>query len=246
MIRIYTKKKDLPGNFHRACRIYTQEKTVTYDHAFSSAGSGMVIPHGVYDGGRNQGFLHLSTSHDTSELACDSIATWWKTSGRKRYSAAKKLLVLCDGGGSNGATRYVFKEALQKLADRLGIEIQVAHYPPYCSKYNPIEHRLFCHVTRACRGVIFRGPEVVRHYMAKTETSRGLNVKVSVIEKVYEGVRRCDAGFKESMKIVFDKVLPKWNYRAIPQTRRPGKLFPAYSLTRILHAGCNKEASGSV
>ena len=102
------------------------------------------------------------------------------------YPRAKKLLVLCDGGGSNSATRYVFKEELQKLANRLGIEIRIAHYPPYCSKYNPIEHRLFPHVTRACRGVIFRTLEVAQHYMAKTETTTGMKVEVSILDKVYE------------------------------------------------------------
>jgi hypothetical protein len=105
--------------------------------------------------GKNRGFLHLNTSHDTSELACDSIAAWWEGHGRTDYPGAGKILVLCDGGG-NSATRYVFKEGLQNLADRLGVEIRVAHYPPYYSKYTPIEHRLFPHVTRACRGVIFR------------------------------------------------------------------------------------------
>ena len=158
VISIDTKKKELLGDFYREGRIDTQGTIAVNDHDFGSAGSGVVIPHGVYDVGRNQGFLHLNTSHDTSELACDSIAAWWEQHGRTDYPRAKKLLVLCDGGGSNSATRYVFKEELQKLANRLGIEIRIAHYPPYCSKYNPIEHRLFPHVTRACRGVIFRHP----------------------------------------------------------------------------------------
>ena len=139
-----------------------------------------------------------------------------KTMGRSEYPGAKKILVLCDGGGSNSATRYVFKEELQKLALRLGVEIRVAHYPPYCSKYNPIEHRLFPHVTRACRGVIFRTLETARYYMAKASTQAGLTVTVTMLEKVYETGRKCAEGFKESMTIAFDKVLPKWNYRAIP------------------------------
>ena len=163
----------------------------TNDHDFSSTGSGVVIPHGVYDVGRNRGFLHLNTSHDTSELACDSIAAWWDEHGRSEYPGAKKILVLCDGGGSNSATRYVFKEELQKLALRLGVEIRVAHYPPYCSKYNPIEHRLFPHVTRACRGVIFRTLETARYYMAKASTQAGLTVTVTMLEKVYETGRKC-------------------------------------------------------
>ena len=103
------------------------------------------------------------------------------------------------------------------LANRLGIEIRVAHYPPYCSKYNPIEHRLFPHVTRACSGVIFRTLETVRHYISKTETTKGLTISVRILDKIYQTGRKCAAGFKKSMKIVFDKLLPKWNYRAVPE-----------------------------
>jgi hypothetical protein len=216
VISIDTKKKELLGDFYREGRIDAQAMIETNDHDFSSTGSGVVIPHGVYDLGRNRGFLHLNTSHDTSELACDSIAAWWDEHGRVEYPGAKKILVLCDGGGSNSATRYVFKEELQKLALRLGVEIRVAHYPPYCSKYNPIEHRLFPHVTRACRGVIFRTLETARYYMAKASTQTGLTVTVTMLEKVYETGRKCAEGFKESMTIAFDKVLPKWNYRALP------------------------------
>ncbi len=217
VISVDTKKKELLGDFHRDGVIDTQETIETNDHDFGSAGSGTVIPHGIYDVGLNAGYIHLNTSHDTSELACDSIAFWWEGHGRAAYPRAEKLLVLCDGGGSNSASRYVFKEELQELADRLGLEIRVAHYPPYCSKYNPIEHRLFPHVTRACRGVIFRALETVRYYMSKAETGKGLTVRVGILEKVYETGRKCTAGFKESMKIVFDEILPKWNYTAVPQ-----------------------------
>ena len=108
VISIDTKKKELLGDFYREGRIDAQAMIETNDHDFSSTGSGVVIPHGVYDVGRNRGFLHLNTSHDTSELACDSIAAWWNEHGRSGYPGAKKILVLCDGGGSNSATRYVF------------------------------------------------------------------------------------------------------------------------------------------
>jgi hypothetical protein len=217
VISMDTKKKELMGNFYRDGVIDTQETLEVNDHDFGSAGSGVVIPHALYDVGLNRGYVHLNTSHDTSELACDSLAAWWEDHGRAAYPRAQKLLVLCDGGGSNSASRYVFKEELQKLANRLGIEIRVAHYPPYCSKYNPIEHRLFPHVTRACRGVIFRTLETVRYYMSKTDTTTGLKVEMRILNKVYETGRKCAAGFKKTMKIVFDKLLPKWNYRAVPQ-----------------------------
>jgi hypothetical protein len=134
VISMDTKKKELMGNFSRDGVIDTQGTIATNDHDFASMGLGTVIPHGLYDVGRNQGFVHLNISHDTSELACDSLAAWWEDHGRAAYPGAKKLLVLCDGGGSDSASRYVFKEGLQKLANRLGIEIRVAHYPPYCSK----------------------------------------------------------------------------------------------------------------
>jgi Rhodopirellula transposase DDE domain len=217
VISMDTKKKELLGNFYRDGKIDTQGTIETNDHDFASAGAGTVIPHSLYDVGKNQAFVNLNTSHDTSELACDSLAAWWDQQGRADYPSAKKLLVLCDGGGSNSATMYLFKEDLEKLANRLGIEIRVAHYPPYCSKYNPIEHRLFPHLTRACRGVIFQTLETVQYYMAKAETTAGLKVKVSILETVYNTGRKYAAGFKKNMKIMFDKVLPKWNYRAVPK-----------------------------
>jgi DDE family transposase len=216
VISMDTKKKELLGDFYRQGTAYTDETIEVYDHDFGSAGSGVVIPHGLYDVGKNKGFVHLNTSHDTSELACESIAAWWVQEGRTDYPLAKKLLLLCDGGGSNSATMYLFKEDLQKLANRLGIEIRVAHYPPYCSKFNPIEHRLFPHLSRVCAGVIFYTLETVRYYMAKAKTRKGLKVKVSILEGVFETGRKYAAGFKKTMKIIFDEVLPKWNYRAVP------------------------------
>ena len=128
VVSIDTKKKELIGDFYREGVIETQGTVEVNDHDFGSMASGAVIPHGVYDVGLNRGFVHLNTSHDTSELACDSLAAWWEGHGRSAYPRAAKLLVLCDGGGSNSAARYVFKEALQGLANRLGVEIRVAHY----------------------------------------------------------------------------------------------------------------------
>ncbi len=141
VVSMDTKKKELMGNFYRDGAIDTQETIETNDHV-RQQDQGTVIPHGIYDVGRNRGYVHLNTSHDTSELACDSLAAWWDDHGHAAYPRAKRQLVLCDGGGSNSATRYVFKEELQKLANRLGIEIRVAHYPPSLPKYNPIELRL--------------------------------------------------------------------------------------------------------
>jgi hypothetical protein len=219
VISIDTEKEELIGDFYREGAIETQETIEVNDRDFAGMGSGTVIPHGIYDVGLNRGFVHLNTGHDTSELACDSVAAWWEGHGRATYPRAAKRLVPCDGGGSDSATRYVFREQVQGLADRLGVEIRVAHYPPYCSKYNPIEHRLFPHVTRACRGVIFRTLEAVRYFMSGAGTTTGLEVEVSILEKVYETGRKCVDGFKETMRIVFDEFLPKWNYRAVPEPK---------------------------
>ena len=193
VISVDTKKKEQLGNFHRAGATYTQETVETFDHDFASASGGKVIPHTIYDLGREHAHVHLNTSHDTSELCCDSIASWWAQHGRSAYPHSKRLLVLCDGGGSNSANQYLFKEDLQRLATILGLEIRVAHYPPYCSKYNPIEHRVFPHITRACQGVIFHTLNIARQFIERAKTSTGLRVTVSILDKVYETGRRCAA-----------------------------------------------------
>ena len=113
---------------------------------------GVAIPQGIYDLKKKRGYLPLGTSHDTSELGLDCLRSWWQTQGQWDYPEAKSVLVLCDGGGSNACRPYLFKEELEKLVQEAGLEVRVAHYPSYASKYNPIEHRLFAQVTRVCRG----------------------------------------------------------------------------------------------
>ena len=211
-----TKKKEYLGNFYRDGHLYTLEELQTYDHDFNSYADGVIIPHSLYDLRLNVGYIQLGTSHDTSEFACDSFRHWWYTYGRQHYPNATSILVLCDGGGSNSSRHYIFKQDLQALADEIGVEIRIAHYPPYCSKHNPIEHRFFPHVTRACQGVIFTSIELVKELMEKTNTTTGLKAFVLIIDKVYETGRKVAADFKDNMRIVFDDFLPQWNYRAIP------------------------------
>ena len=217
VISIDTKKKELLGNFHRAGTTFTTETVETFDHDFGSAGQGKLIPHGIYDLVHKQAHIHLNTSHDTSELCCDSVVLWWEEAGRMAYPQAKRLLVLGDGGGSNSATQYLFKEDLQGLANQVGLEVRVAHYPPYCSKHNPIEHQVFPHSTRACQGVIFHTVDIAQHFIERTKTMTGLGVTVRLLDKVYQTGRKYAVDFKHTMKIVFDDYLPKWNYRAVPE-----------------------------
>lgn len=218
VISIDSKKKELIGNFSREGCTHTQALVETLDHDFPSAGLGKLVPHGIYDLARNEGYMHLNTSSDTSEFCCDSIAHWWHHHGCHQYPKAKHLLLLCDGGGSNASNRHVFKEALQALSERLGLHIRVAHYPPYCSKHNPIEHRLFPHVTRACQGVVFHTVEIAKQFMAKTNTRTGLKVTVEILGGVYEIGKKCAKDFLKTMTIQFDKQLPRWNYTAVPSS----------------------------
>ena len=204
------------GNFYRQGKLYTQEQVHVNDHDFRSLAEGIVIPHALYDVGRNLGYVTLGTSHDTTEFACTCLRQWWLSEGRPAYPEATEILLLCDCGGSNNARYYIFKQDLQHLADELGIAIRIAHYPPYTSKYNPIEHRLFPHLTRACQGVVFKSYEIVKEFMSRAQTKTGLKVFVSILDQVFETKRKVEAGFKENMQIVFDDYLPKWNYTAFP------------------------------
>jgi len=216
IISLDTKKKERLGNLYRDGHLYTLEEIRTYDHDFARLAEGVIIPHGIYDYCLNIGYIQIGISHDTSEFACDSIRHWWYTYGQKIYPNATSILIPCDGGGGNSSRSYIFKQDLQKLADEIGVEIRIAHYPPYCSKYNPIEHRLFPHVTRACQGVIFTSVELVKELIEKTRTETGLKAFVHIIDKVYELERKVAKGFKKNMRIVFDDLLPRWNYCAVP------------------------------
>lgn len=219
IISFDSKKKEYLGNFYRAGHLYAREELHAFDHDFNTFAEGVIVPHGIYDLQHNTGYIHIGTSKDTSQFACDCLRSWWLQYGRKLYPDATAILALCDGGGSNGARHYIFKQDLQQLADELGIEIRIAHYPPYCSKYNPIEHRLFPHVTRACQGVLFTSVALVKELIQKTKTSKGLKVFVEVLETIYQTGRKVANDFIQTMRIVFDDFLPAWNYRAIPAAK---------------------------
>ncbi len=197
--------------------MYTTEEIQVFDHDWNSLAIGVAIPHGLYDLALNIGYIQIGTSHDTSEFACDSIRYWWQQYGSVHYESASSILLLCDGGGSNSSRQYLFKQDLQALVNELGMEIRIAHYPPYTSKYNPIEHRLFPHVSRTCQGVIFESVEMVEELIAKTKTKTGLQVFTTILNGLYKTGRQVTQEFKEIMDIVFDDYLPQWNYTAVPQ-----------------------------
>jgi hypothetical protein len=216
IISIDTKKKESLGLLYREGSVYTQEVIKVYDHDFPHLADGVAIPYAIYDLQRNKACVSLGTSKDTADFVCDSIKHWWLTQGRHDYPQATSILALADSGGSNSYRHYVFKEALQQLVAALGIEIRMAHYPPYASKWNPVEHRVFPHITRVLRGVILTSHEQVKRLIERTKTSTGLTVTAQIVTKVYQTGKKVAEGFKESMRILFDKELGKWNYRAVP------------------------------
>jgi hypothetical protein len=212
-----TKAKEHLGRLFRAGRVRCSRAFRAFDHDFPSWADGVIIPHGIYDRLRNRGHINIGLSHDTSQFACDSLGWYWNRIGQQCYPEATSILLLCDGGGSNAANKYIFKHDLQTLSDTIGIEIRVAHYPSYCSKYNPIERRLFPHITRACTGMLFDTLATVVGLMRKAATSTGLKTTVNVIRRLYETGRNATEEMKSNLKIVFDEKLPQWNYRAVPQ-----------------------------
>lgn len=217
IVSMDVKKKELIGEFSRDDEMYTQERVHVNDHDFLSMANGIAIPHAIYDIKRKYGYITIGTSCDTSEFACDCIENWWNDYGKKHYPQATSIMILCDGGGSNSSHYYIFKEKLQEVANKINIEIRIAHYPPYTSKYNPIEHLLFPHVTRACKGLVFKDIEIVKSAMENTKTKTGLQVAVSIVKKIYEKGKKVVEGFKENMPIIRDTILPNWNYTAVPQ-----------------------------
>jgi hypothetical protein len=219
VISLDTPKKEYLGNFYGDGQLDSQPAFQTYAPAFASVAEGLVIPHAIADLGQHTAYLTLGMRKDTSELACDSVPNWGSNHGRLDYPHATALLVLCDGGGRNAARQYLFKVDLQRLADAIGLEIRIAHDPPDPSPYTPIEQRRFPHLTRACRGAIFTSIQVVKCLIERTHTRQGLAVTGPIIATVYATGRKVAERFKQNLPLLFDHVLPQWNYRAVPNAQ---------------------------
>lgn len=175
-----------------------------------------VTPYAVYDLKNNECFVNIGTSKDTSDFACDSIKMWWNTIGKNKYQNATSILILADGGGSNSSRHHVVKESLQNLSNDIGIELRMAHYPPYTSKWNPVEHRVFPHITRSLSGIILLTITIMKELIQKTTTKTGLKIFTRVSNKVYELGRKVASNFYEYANIQFDEVLGVWNYAVNP------------------------------
>ncbi len=183
---IDTKAKEHLGKLYRKGRIRGSQAFQAFDHDFPSWADGVVIPHGIFDRKLNLGHVNIGLSRDTSAFACDSFRWYWNRIGKQRYPEATSILWTCDGGGSNSSRKYIFKYDLERLSESIGLPIRVAHYPPYCSKYNPIERRFFPHLARACSGMLFDTIETVVDLMRRAATATGLRTTVNVIRRCYE------------------------------------------------------------
>lgn len=213
-----TKAKEFQGELFRAGRVRCSQAFRAFDHDFPSWAEGVIIPHGIFDLVRNRGHINIGLSHDTTEFACDSFRWYWNRIGQQCYPAATSILMLVDCGGSNSASKYIFKHDLQAVVNAIGIEVRVAHYPSYCSKYNPIERRFFPHVSRACTGMLFDTLERAVALMRKASTSTGLKTTVNVIKTLYETGRNATDAIKDLVRatVKFHDLLPTWNYTIKP------------------------------
>jgi Rhodopirellula transposase DDE domain len=221
VLSVDTKKKERVGNFKNAGRTWRRqgepEEVNIYD--FPHLGEGPAIPYGAYDVGRNQGFVNVGTSHDTAEFAVESLRRWWRLVGRRHYPTATAILLCADGGGSNGFRNRAWKCHLQQLADQLGMELTVCHYPPGTSKWNKIEHRMFSFISLNWKGQPLVTYETVINLIGATRTRAGLRVKAALDSGSYElGVKISDADM-EQLRLKPHSTLPAWNYSIAPHER---------------------------
>jgi hypothetical protein len=222
VISVDTKKKELVGDFKNAGREWqpTGKPTPVRVHDFPDDALGKAIPYGVYDLAANTAWVSVGVDHDTPEFAVESIARWWRYMGKKAYPDATELLITADAGGSNGYRARLWKIELQRLADRTGLTIGVSHFPPGTSKWNKIEHRLFCHITENWRGRPLVDHETVVQLIGSVRTSAGLLVKAKLDTGAYPtGIDIADADMRD-LDIIRESFHGDWNYAFRPRHHR--------------------------
>ena len=222
VVSVDTKKKELIGEFKNGGREWEPKgrplAVGVYD--FIDKRLGKVNPYGVYDQTANVGWVSIGVDHDTAEFALESIRRWWKNMGRVRYPKAKRLLVTADCGGSNGYRIRLWKVALQKLADELGLRISVCHFPPGTSKWNKIEHRMFSHISMNWRGKPLTSHEVILNLISSTTTTKGLEIHAELDTGTYpKGIKVSDEELKR-VNIKRAKFHGEWNYTIAPTKRK--------------------------
>jgi transposase len=218
-ISVDTKKKEVLGNLKNAGQTYRPqgEPQEVRTHDFPDPELGKAVPYGVYDIHGNVAGVSVGVSHDTAEFAVESIRRWWNKLGQKRYGRSKRILATADSGGSNSSRCRLWKVELQKWADETGLIVEVCHYPPGTSKWNKIEHRLFCHITRNWRGTPLETVEVVVESIGATTTRTGLEVHAWLDEGTYEKGRKVSDEELEECDVRPNKYHGEWNYEIHPR-----------------------------
>jgi hypothetical protein len=222
VISVDTKKKELVGDFHNGGREWQpggQPEEVRV-HDFVDPELGKAIPYGVYDIGQNTGWVSVGTDHDTSAFAAQSVWNWWEQMGREVYPEATDLLITADGGGSNGSRRRLWKTELQRLANDTGLRITVCHFPPGTSKWNKIEHRMFCHITQNWRGRPLVSHEAIVELIGNTTTKQGLKIRASLDTNAYPTGISVSEEEMAAVRLVRDEFHGEWNYTILPNDRR--------------------------
>ncbi len=218
IISVDTKKKELIGNFKNAGQAWCQHPEEVNVHDFPSEAFARAVPYGIYDVNRQQGSVYVGISADTSEFAVAAIARWWEEEGRLNYSEADQLLILADAGGSNSCRTRSFKLHLQEcVSDRYGLTVSVCHYPTGCSKWNPIEHRLFSHISLNWAGKPLRTLETMLNFIRGTATSTGLTVRVALLEGAFEKGQTVSEAQMKQLNIEHAAVCAQWNYTLRPR-----------------------------
>lgn len=213
VISIDCKKKEVLGTLYRDGKLYTTAPLKVYDHDYLNLSEGKVIPHGIFDLQLNRGYISIGNSHETASFIGDNLLWWWENYGIHNYPDAKSVLILCDAGGGNSYRHHAFKKQLLELAQLTGIDFIVCHYPPYASKWNPIEHRLFAHMHQAMQGVIFTDYNIVKELIGKTKTKTGLKVVVRLNLGMYPTKIKTDKSELDFRRIQFNEQIPKLSYR---------------------------------
>ena len=219
VISVDAKKKELIGDFKNAGREWQPagEPEAVRVHDFIDAQLGKVAPYGVYDVTANEGWVSVGIDHDTAEFAVESIRRWWREMGQPLYPKAKRLLITADCGGSNGYRLRLWRTQLQQLADDIGLTLEVCHFPPGTSKWNKIEHRMFCHITQNWRGRPLLSRETVVNLIGSVTTAQGLRVQAALDENSYEaGIQVSDEELA-AVHIERDEFHGEWNYRIRPR-----------------------------
>ena len=214
VISVDTKKKELLGGFRNGGGEYRRENdpTEVLDHDFELKELGKIVPYGVYVVNDNTGFVNLGTNNDTSDFAGESILQWWLHVGSETFPNAERIYITCDGGGSNSSRTWLWKQNLQKLADETGLEVHCSHFPPGTSKWNKVEHRLFCYISRNWEGKPLYDIETAVNLIGATTTTKGLKVKCVVDRRYYEKGRKVSEEDKDLINIEFTGPNEKWNY----------------------------------